>query len=179
MTLISDSRGQSVLVLWPSGEHPGARRDDRVTPAGDRSAAPDGQTSNAEAWGLPGASSKVIAALSEREGQQVLVVAGPVDQSTAPTLATLLVALDSGEAQVVVDLRLVTSMDPAGVTMFLQEHGRLAGGRRTLVLDSPTGPVRRTLDQMGMNDIVVIRPALPTAPGGRRGCPDISPATDL
>jgi anti-anti-sigma regulatory factor len=63
----------------------------------------------------------------------------------------------------VIDLRRVTSIDERGVTMLMMEHGRLAGQGRELILAWLTPPVRRVLNRMGMNDIVVIRttPLLP------------------
>lgn len=102
--------------------------------------------------------------LSEQDGEEVMVVSGDVCGSAASALASVLVALDGGDDQVVIDLSSVTSIDSAGVTVLLQEHGRLAGGGRTLILEAPSPPAQEVLDRMGMNDIVTIRPA---APAGR------------
>ncbi len=102
--------------------------------------------------------------LSEHDGEEVMVVSGDVSGSAASALASLMVALDGGDDQVVIDLSSVTSIDPAGVTVLLQEHGRLVGEGRTLILEAPSPPALEVLNRMGMNDIVTIRPA---APAGR------------
>lgn len=62
--------------------------------------------------------------LCEHDGEEVMVVSGDVCGSAASALASVMVALDGGDDQVVIDLSSVTSIDPAGVTVLLQEHGR-------------------------------------------------------
>lgn len=128
-------------------------------PGSDREAVGGQRTGITKMTRRVGEDSRFTVSLAEHDDQPILVVAGAIDESTAAVLATLMVALDGGEDQYVIDLRDVTAMDPVGVTMLMTEHGRLAGEGRELILDSPTCSVWRILYGMGMNDIVTIRRA--------------------
>ena len=105
----------------------------------------------------PAGDAPTLVSFTERDGETVFVVVGALDAGTAPVVAGLMLAVDSGDERFVMDLRRVSLLDEVGVTMLLTEHGRLAGDGRQLILEVSTDPVSAVLDRMGINDIVTIR----------------------
>jgi anti-anti-sigma factor len=82
----------------------------------------------------------------------VVLVAGELDLSTADSLRTSLHPLGG---RVVVNLADVTFMDCSGVSVLVEAHNRLEAEGGGLRLRSPSDPVVRLLELLGMGDWIV------------------------
>ena len=87
----------------------------------------------------------------------VVLVAGELDLSTVVSLRSSLLPLGG---RVVVNLAGVTFMDCSGVSVLVEAHNRLAAEGGGLRVRSPSGPVIRLLELLGMGEWIV-REALP------------------
>jgi anti-sigma B factor antagonist len=94
--------------------------------------------------------------LESRVGHRlVLAVDGEVDLASAPALRTaLLGALESGAAEIWLDLSRVAFMDSIGLTVLVETHEQL--GERRFALICPDGPVRRLLAVAGMDRVIPV-----------------------
>jgi len=103
----------------------------------------------------------------EKDGTQIVSVAGEVDLSSAPRLAELIwkARRQAGvyPPRVVVDLSGVEFMDTAGLEVLLEEwnSSRQADGRMCLV--APEGPITRLLEVTGLSDLLDLYAELETA----------------
>jgi anti-sigma B factor antagonist len=87
----------------------------------------------------------------------VVAVAGEVDIATAPELgATLAATLESGAAEIWVDLTGVAFLDSAGLHVLGELAGRLRPLNRRLALICPDGPARLALRVGGLEDLLPV-----------------------
>jgi len=88
-------------------------------------------------------------------GQGVLVrVAGEIDITSAPSLASCLDDLLVRRRSVVVDLEAVSFMGASGVRVLIGAHHRAAMSSATLRLRRPSHPVVRVLAISGVSDLI-------------------------
>ncbi|MEW1873342.1 STAS domain-containing protein [Streptomyces caelestis] len=109
----------------------------------------------------PGGGLSVIAAPAD--GVCVLTLAGEIDHDTGETLRQALDLSVTGQPRIVADLRQVTFMDSSGINILLTAHHAAteAGGR--LRLAAPTPAVLRTLQIVGIDQIIDCHPTLQDA----------------
>ena len=88
-------------------------------------------------------------------GRILLTVRGEIDLMTVPTLEA---ALEGAAAEPVgeirVDLGKVDFMDSTGLRALVTIHHALDHPRRRLVIVSPSGPARRTLEISGLLSVL-------------------------
>src|SRR5262245_41446625 len=85
----------------------------------------------------------------------VIAATGVIDLASAGDLrAALLEAIDSGCAEIWLDLSDVEFMDSTGITAIIDARGSLDGRRFALIC--PAGPVRRVLDIAGVERAIPI-----------------------
>jgi anti-anti-sigma factor len=93
---------------------------------------------------------------SERDGLAMVAVRGDLDCATAPRLRAALEDLDAVGRIVRIDLSGTDFMDCAGVGVLVVSHRRLRHLGGELVLESPSGPVRRVLELTGLLDVLAV-----------------------
>jgi anti-sigma B factor antagonist len=104
---------------------------------------PDNAASN-------GASRSITLRRHDVDGCAVLAIGGEVDLATSPDLRTAIeAALDSGAAELRLDLGGTSFMDSSGLHVLFDCHAR-AGERLAIVC--PPGPVRRLFEMTGFAD---------------------------
>lgn len=88
------------------------------------------------------------------EGQAaIIVVRGELDLATSPELEDRLRNLcDSGNAQVVIDLRELEFMDSTGLSIIVKAHQRLTETGRRLSIVRGSQQVQRLLDLTGVSE---------------------------
>jgi anti-sigma B factor antagonist len=83
----------------------------------------------------------------------VLALSGELDLATAPALrASLDKAVESGGADLWIDLSEVTFMDSTGLLALLATRRRLRASSTSLAIICPEGPVRRVFTVAGLDD---------------------------
>ena len=86
----------------------------------------------------------------------VVTVAGELDLSTAPCLGEALAhVVDRHPHEVTVDLAELAFIDSTGLTLLVRTSNRLREYDGTLSLASPTPPVRRVLEIVGLDHLLV------------------------
>jgi anti-sigma B factor antagonist len=93
---------------------------------------------------------------SECNGLATVAVRGDLDCATAPRLRAALEDLDAVGRIVRIDLSGTAFMDCAGVGVLVVSARRLRHLGGELVLDSPSGPVRRVLELTGLLDVLAV-----------------------
>jgi anti-sigma B factor antagonist len=97
--------------------------------------------------------------LSQMEDQTLVVLAGELDQSTAPTLrAELLAAIEDIRGEFVLDIEKVTFLDSTGLGLFVSAHKKIEALGSTLIIFAPNAMVRRTFEITGLTGVLTIRP---------------------
>ncbi|MEO6858761.1 MAG: STAS domain-containing protein [Solirubrobacteraceae bacterium] len=88
------------------------------------------------------------------EGQTaIVVVRGELDLATSPELeAQLQKVWDSGNEQLVIDLRELEFMDSTGLSIIVKAHQRLTEGGRQLSIVRGSQQVQRLLDLTGVSE---------------------------
>ena len=82
----------------------------------------------------------------------VLAVSGELDLATVGSLrASLEAAVESGAAEIWVDLSEVAFMDSTGLRVVLDARSRLRAKAKTLAVICPLGPVRRVFTVAGLD----------------------------
>jgi len=98
--------------------------------------------------------------LSHMEDQTLVVLAGELDESTAPTLrAELLAAIEHIRGEFVLDIEKVTFLDSTGLGLLVSAHKKIEALGSTLVILAPNPMVRHTLEITGLTGVLTIRPA--------------------
>ncbi|MFF5158430.1 STAS domain-containing protein [Streptomyces sp. NPDC000348] len=97
------------------------------------------------------------------DGVRVLTLAGEIDHDSGETLRRALDVSTTGRSRIVVDMRQVTFMDSSGINIFLTAHHAAAAAGGRLRLAAPTPAVLRTLQIVGVDEIIDCRPTLPDA----------------
>lgn len=86
----------------------------------------------------------------------VVTVSGELDLSTAPGLYEALAeAVDRHPHELTVDLAELAFIDSSGLTLLVRTSNRLRQHDGTLSLASPTPPVRRVLEIVGLDHLLV------------------------
>jgi anti-anti-sigma factor len=98
-----------------------------------------------------------------------LYASGELDIASGPVLEHAVVrALDGQGGEFHLDLGGLTFMDSSGAKALLSAHHRVESLGRRLVIVSPSGPVRRVLALMGLEQVLDVRsPAEPGSDIGR------------
>ena len=88
------------------------------------------------------------------EGQAaIIVVRGELDLATSPELERQLRDLaDTGNEQLVIDLRELEFMDSTGLSLIVKAHQRLSEGGRRLSIVRGSQQVQRLLDLTGVSE---------------------------
>ncbi|MEV6837172.1 STAS domain-containing protein [Streptomyces sp. NPDC051133] len=100
---------------------------------------------------------------SATDGIRVLTVAGEVDHDTGGRLRQALEVPETGCPRIVVDLRQVTFMDSSGINILLIAHRDVLGAGGWLRLAAPDETVLRTLQIVGVDEVIPCRPTLSDA----------------
>jgi anti-anti-sigma factor len=91
------------------------------------------------------------------DDEEVLRVKGEVDLATAQLLAEHLDAvIESGIRSVIVDLEETTFIDSSGLSVIVRALTRLRAHDGDMVLRSPTGSVRRSLEITGLDKLLAV-----------------------
>ncbi|OSP43262.1 anti-anti-sigma factor [Streptomyces sp. 13-12-16] len=96
----------------------------------------------------------------------VLTLAGEIDHDTGETLRHALDPSLTGRPRIVADLRQVTFMDSSGINILLTAHHTATAAGGWLRLAAPTPAVLRTLQIVGLDQIIDCRPTLQDALDG-------------
>ena len=89
-------------------------------------------------------------------GQAVVEVSGELDMCTAPELSRSLAGvLDQRPHDVTLDLADVDFIDSTGLTLLVRTSNAQQRHEGTLHLSSPTPPVRRVLEIVGLDGLLV------------------------
>lgn len=89
-------------------------------------------------------------------GRAVVAVAGELDLSTAAELSlSLAPLLEQRPATVTMDLAGLEFIDSTGLTLLVRTSNRLGEHHGVLQLASPTPPVRRVLELVGLDALLV------------------------
>lgn len=118
----------------------------------------------------PGPLLSVTTAPTSRPGRVVVEVTGEVDTCTAPALDVCLhsQATQRGVRELVVDLRRVTFLGAAGVTVVARAHRRCRmRGARLVIRTGGRRAVLRPLQLTGLAGLVAVDPAEPERPQPR------------
>jgi stage II sporulation protein AA (anti-sigma F factor antagonist) len=89
-------------------------------------------------------------------GLDMVTVRGDLDCATAPRLRAALEGMDAAGRTVLIDLSATDFMDCAGVGVLAASHRRLRDLGGELVLEAPSGPVRRVLELTGLLDVITV-----------------------
>jgi anti-anti-sigma factor len=89
---------------------------------------------------------------------ETLYVSGELDIATASTLErTVAGTLDGQGGEFRLDVSAMTFMDSTGAQALLHVHNRVESLGRRLVIVSPTRPVRRVLEIMGLDRVIDVQ----------------------
>ncbi|MER7485105.1 STAS domain-containing protein [Streptomyces sp. NPDC126497] len=109
----------------------------------------------------PGSGLSVTAATTD--GLRVLTLVGEIDHDTGKTLRHALDLSPTDPSRIVADLRQVTFMDSSGINIFLTAHHTATAAGGWLRLAAPTPAVLRTLQIVGIDEIIDCHPTLQDA----------------
>lgn len=91
------------------------------------------------------------------DGSVVIVLAGEIDAFTGAEFATLLEELaGSGSGDIVIDLAGVVFLDSWVIGRLLDAERSLARAGRRLVIDSPSMPIYRLFEMIGLGRQLII-----------------------
>ena len=91
------------------------------------------------------------------EADVVVAVEGQIDMATVPALwGSLEEATSAVSTRLIVDVSGMTFVDSTGMAVFLMAHKRLRNQGAELVLRGPTPPVRRVLQIVGLDRVLVL-----------------------
>lgn len=89
-------------------------------------------------------------------GQATVAVSGELDMSTAPQLSqSLAEVLDQHPREVTVDLGGLSFIDSTGLALIVRTSNALRAHEGSLRLVRPTPPVRRVLEIVGLDGLLV------------------------
>ena len=98
--------------------------------------------------------------LGHMEDQTLVVLAGELNESTAPTLrAELLPAIEHIRGEFVLDIEKVTFLDSTGLGLFVSLHKRIEALGSALIIFAPNPVVRHTFEITGLTGVLTILPA--------------------
>ncbi|MER5511932.1 STAS domain-containing protein [Streptomyces sp. NPDC002766] len=96
---------------------------------------------------------------------RLLCPAGEIDHDTGSLLHDALDTADTARPRTVVDFSRVTFMDSTGINILINAHRTHAQAGGWLRLAAPTGSVLRTMQIVGLDDIIDCRESLRQALG--------------
>ncbi len=103
---------------------------------------------------VPPAEFRCLATLDH--GEATVALSGELDMSTAPALSrSLSEVLDQQPQHVTVELGDLAFIDSTGLTLLVRTSKRLREHEGTLALAHPTPPVRRVLEIVGLDGLLV------------------------
>jgi stage II sporulation protein AA (anti-sigma F factor antagonist) len=94
--------------------------------------------------------------ISQMEDRTLVVLAGELDDLTAPFLRDKLANL---AGDVVLDVGLLRFLDSTGMALFVTMHKKLQSQDHRLVIFSPTPSARRLFEITGLTEFLHIQPA--------------------
>ena len=90
------------------------------------------------------------------QGQAVVAVSGELDMATAPELSRSLAGvLEQHPAQLTLELGALSFIDSTGLTLLVRTSKSLKEHEGSLQLAHPTPPVRRVLEIVGLDGLLV------------------------
>ncbi|MER8010235.1 STAS domain-containing protein [Streptomyces sp. NPDC094149] len=98
--------------------------------------------------------------MSVADGIRVLCLTGEIDHDTGEILRHALDAADTARPRTVVDLSRPTFMDSTGINILIAAHRTHTQANGWLRLAAPTGSVRRTMEIVGVDDVIDCRETL-------------------
>ncbi|MEU0004256.1 STAS domain-containing protein [Streptomyces sp. NPDC006314] len=111
-------------------------------------------TERAEQTPPPGGLSVVSTAT---DGIRVLTLTGEIDHHTGEQLRQALDVSDSVRPRIVADMRQVTFMDSSGINILIAAHHTLTEAGGWLRLAAPAESVLRTLQIVGIDELIPCR----------------------
>ncbi len=103
---------------------------------------------------VPPAEFRCLATLDQ--GEATVALSGELDMSTAPALSrSLSEVLDQHPQHLTVELGELAFIDSTGLTLLVRTSKRLREHEGTLALAHPTPPVRRVLEIVGLDGLLV------------------------
>ncbi|QKW25056.1 STAS domain-containing protein [Streptomyces seoulensis] len=97
------------------------------------------------------------------DGIHVLTLAGEIDHHTGDTLRRALDVEATGPVRIAVDMGQVTFMDSSGINILINAHHAAAATGGWLRLAAPVPAVLRTLQIVGIDEVIDCHPTLPDA----------------
>ncbi|MEU3550583.1 MULTISPECIES: STAS domain-containing protein [Streptomyces] len=94
------------------------------------------------------------------DGIRVLSLAGELDHDTGEALRQALDVTGTARPRIVVDMRQVTFMDSTGINIFVAAYQAVTRASGWIRLAAPTEAVLRTLQLVGVHDLIECRPTL-------------------
>ena len=95
------------------------------------------------------------------EGRTTVIVAGELDDSTAPELRERLAQVTTDlVGDLVLDIGLLTFVDSTGLALFVAQHKKLLSQGFGLTISSPSPMARRLLEITGLTQLLSIEPPL-------------------
>ncbi|MGW3142154.1 STAS domain-containing protein [Streptomyces sp. NPDC001139] len=94
------------------------------------------------------------------DGIRVLRLTGEIDHDTGVILRHALEAADGARPRTVLDLSRLTFMDSTGINILIAAHRSHLQAGGWLRLAAPSGSVRRTLQIVGVDDVIDCRETL-------------------
>ena len=96
--------------------------------------------------------------LDRSEWPATLVISGELDVASGPVLEHAVARVVDGQGEDFrLDLSELTFMDSTGARSLVRVHHRLESIGRRLVLVSPTPPVRRVIELLGLDGLVDVQ----------------------
>jgi anti-anti-sigma factor len=93
------------------------------------------------------------------EGCTTVIVAGELDDSTAPDLRERLAQVTADlVGDLVLDIGLLTFVDSTGLALFVAQHKKLRSQGSRLIISSPSPMARRLMEITGLTRILSIEP---------------------
>ncbi|MER5831389.1 STAS domain-containing protein [Streptomyces sp. NPDC002130] len=99
------------------------------------------------------------------DGVRVLTLAGEIDRDTGDRLRQALNVSDTARRRIVVDMRQVTFMDSTGINILIAAYQAVTAAGGWIRLAGPAGSVMRTLQIVGVDDVIDCRADLREALG--------------
>jgi anti-sigma B factor antagonist len=97
--------------------------------------------------------------VSQKDERTQMILMGQLDLATAPLLAQEFLKVAQSDADVVLDIGLLTFIDSTGLSLFVSQHKKLQAEGHELVIYSPTPRARRLFEITGLTDVFTIDPA--------------------
>ncbi|MFF1724334.1 STAS domain-containing protein [Streptomyces sviceus] len=94
------------------------------------------------------------------EGIRILTLAGEIDNDTCETLRQALDIPTAPPPHLVIDMRQVTFMDSTGINLLITAHQSATDAGGWIRLATPTSPVMRIIQIVGIDTLIDCHPTL-------------------